>query len=61
MELVKTFREITSLKNKPTVFTYFSFDYTYMNEKEFVDYSSKYLNLYNKIKRIIAKNNFHSV
>lgn len=50
LEFAKAFREIMRLKNILASFTDFSFDDTYMNEQEFVDYSSKYLDLYDKIK-----------
>jgi len=50
LEFAKAFREIMRLKNILASFTDFSFTDTYMNEQEFVDYSSKYLDLYDKIK-----------
>ena len=50
LEFAKAFREIMRLKNILSSFTDFSFDDTYMKEQEFVDYSSKYLDLYDKIK-----------
>ncbi|WP_298247335.1 type I restriction endonuclease subunit R [uncultured Christiangramia sp.] len=50
LEFAKAFREIMRLKNILASFTDFSFDDTYMNEQEFADYSSKYLDLYDKIK-----------
>jgi len=38
------------LKNILTSFVEFTFDDTYMKDQEFVDYTSKYLDLYDKIK-----------
>lgn len=50
LEFAKAFREIMRLKNILSSFIEFTFDDTYMKEQEFADYSSKYLDLYDKIK-----------
>ncbi|THV61300.1 type I restriction endonuclease subunit R [Flagellimonas alvinocaridis] len=50
LAFAKAFREIMRLKNILSTFTEFTFDDTYMQEQEFADYSSKYLDLYDKIK-----------
>tara|TARA_R110002049_G_scaffold272440_1_gene449983 strand:+ start:14334 stop:17186 length:2853 start_codon:yes stop_codon:yes gene_type:complete len=50
LAFAKAFREIMRLKNILSTFTEFTFDDTYMKEQEFADYSSKYLDLYDKIK-----------
>lgn len=50
LEFAKAFREIMRLKNILSSFIEFSFDDTYMKEQEFADYTSKYLDLYDKIK-----------
>ncbi|MBD0833361.1 type I restriction endonuclease subunit R [Aestuariibaculum sediminum] len=50
LAFAKAFREIMRLKNILASFTDFKFDDTYMKEQEFVDYSSKYLDLHDKIK-----------
>jgi len=50
LEFAKAFREIMRLKNILTSFVEFTFDDTYMKDQEFVDYTSKYLDLYDKIK-----------
>jgi type I restriction enzyme R subunit len=51
LEFAKAFREIMRLKNILSSFSQFSFDdkSIYMNEQEFVDYSSKYLDLHDKL------------
>lgn len=46
----KAFREIMRLKNILASFTNFTFDDTYIEEQEFMDFSSKYLDLHDKIK-----------
>jgi type I restriction enzyme R subunit len=53
----KAFREIMRIKNILGSFTDFSFDDIYMKEQEFADYSSKYLDLYDKIKSDTQKEN----
>lgn len=50
LEFARAFREIMRLKNILSSFIEFTFDDTYMGEQEFVDYTSKYLDLYDKIK-----------
>ena len=50
LEFAKAFREIMRLKNILSSFIEFKFDDTYMKEQEFADYTSKYLDLYDKIK-----------
>lgn len=50
LEFAKAFREIMRLKNILSSFVEFTFDDTYMKEQEFADYTSKYLDLYDKIK-----------
>ncbi len=55
LEFAKAFREIMRLKNILSSFTEFNFDDTYMKAQEFADYSSKYLDLYDKIKTNNAK------
>lgn len=50
LEFAKAFREIMRLKNILSSFIEFTFDDTYMKEQEFADYTSKYLDLYDKIK-----------
>lgn len=50
LEFAKAFREIMRLKNILSSFIEFSFDDTYMKEQEFADYTSKYLDLHDKIK-----------
>jgi type I restriction enzyme R subunit len=46
----KAFREIMRLKNILSSFVEFTFEDSYMEEQEFADYTSKYLDLYDKIK-----------
>ncbi|WP_194768125.1 type I restriction endonuclease subunit R [Tamlana sp. I1] len=50
LEFAKAFREIMRLKNILSSFVEFTFDDTYMKDQEFADYTSKYLDLYDKIK-----------
>jgi len=50
LEFAKAFREIMRLKNILSTFVEFSFEDTYMKDQEFADYTSKYLDLYDKIK-----------
>lgn len=50
LAFAKAFREIMRLKNILSSFVEFTFDDTAMQEQEFADYSSKYLDLYDKIK-----------
>ena len=50
LAFAKAFREIMRLKNILASFVEFTFDDTYMKDQEFADYTSKYLDLYDKIK-----------
>ncbi|OUS10458.1 deoxyribonuclease HsdR [Nonlabens dokdonensis] len=50
LAFAKAFREIMRLKNILSSFVEFTFDDVYMKEQEFADYTSKYLDLYDKIK-----------
>jgi type I restriction enzyme R subunit len=50
LAFAKAFREIMRLKNVLSSFIEFEFNDTYMGEQEFADYTSKYLDLYDKIK-----------
>ncbi|MFL1896280.1 type I restriction endonuclease subunit R [Aquimarina sp. 2-A2] len=50
LAFAKAFREIMRLKNILSSFVEFTFDDTYMKEQDFADYTSKYLDLYDKIK-----------
>ncbi|HRH50453.1 MAG TPA: type I restriction endonuclease subunit R [Panacibacter sp.] len=49
-EFVKAFREMMRLKNILTTFSDFSFDSLEIDEQEFNDYRSKYLDLYDKVR-----------
>lgn len=57
LEFAKAFREIMRLKNILSSFTSFTFDDTYMQEQQFADYSSKYQDLYQKIRTNQQKEN----
>jgi type I restriction enzyme, R subunit len=50
-EFVKAFREIMRVKNVLASFADFSWDDLPIDEQTFEDYKSKYLNLYDKVKR----------
>ena len=50
LEFIKAFRELMRLKNVLSTFSDFSFDHLSMNEQQFNDYKSKYLDLYEKAK-----------
>lgn len=50
MEFVKAFREVMRLKNVLISFADFKFGDTIMDEQTFVDYTSKYLDLYRKVR-----------
>lgn len=50
LAFAKAFREIMRLKNILSSFIEFTFDDTYMKAQEFADYTSKYLDLHDKIK-----------
>ena len=53
----KAFRELMRLKNILSTFTNFEFEDIYIEEQEFADYTSKYLDLYDKIKTDTQKEN----
>lgn len=50
LDFVKAFREVMRLKNILTTFSDFDHDSLEMDEQEFNDYRSKYLDLYDKVK-----------
>jgi type I restriction enzyme R subunit len=50
LEFVQAFRELMRLKNVLTCFSDFSFDTVEMDEQEFNDYKSAYLDLWQKVK-----------
>jgi type I restriction enzyme R subunit len=50
IQFVKVFREVMRLKNILISFADFKFTDTAMDEQTFVDYTSKYLDLYRKVK-----------
>jgi len=50
LEFIKAFRELMRLKNVLATFTEFDFSDLSMNEQNFEDYKSKYLDLYDKAK-----------
>jgi len=50
LQFIKAFRELMRLNNVLTTFTEFTFDDLSMNEQDFKDYKSKYLDLYDKVK-----------
>lgn len=50
LEFVKAFRELIRLKNVLGTFADFDFDDIGINEQDFEDYKSKYLDLYDKVK-----------
>ena len=50
LEFIRAFRELMRLKNVLNTFTEFSFDDLSMEEQNFEDYKSKYLDLYDKAK-----------
>lgn len=50
LEFIKKFRELMRLKNVLATFTEFDFDDLSMEEQNFEDYKSKYLDLYDKAK-----------
>lgn len=51
LEFIKAFRELMRLRNVLRTFTEFSFSDLSMNEQTFEDYKSKYLDIYDKVKR----------
>ena len=50
LEFIKAFRELMRIKNILTAFADFKWDDLAMSEQLFVDYKSKYLDLYDKVK-----------
>lgn len=50
LNFVKSYRELIRIKNILGGFSEFTFDDLYMNEQEFADYKSKYLDIHDKIK-----------
>jgi len=55
LKFVKTFRNLMRLLNVLGTFTEFTFDDLSMSEQQFVDYKSKYLDLYDKVKMANAQ------
>lgn len=55
LEFVKAFRNLMRIKNILTSFADFSWEDLQMPEQEFEDFKSKYLDLYDKVKRDHAK------
>ena len=55
LEFIKAFRELMRLKNVLCTFADFSFDDLVMSEQLFVDYKSKYLDLYDKSQQGVEK------
>jgi type I restriction enzyme R subunit len=55
LEFIKAFREIIRLKNVISSYADFSFDDIQINEQEFDNYKSKYLDLYDKTKNKVEK------
>lgn len=50
LQFIKAFRELMRINNVLSTFTEFTFDDLSMNEQAFIDYKSKYLDLYDKVK-----------
>ncbi len=55
LEFIKSFREIIRLRNIISSYADFTFDDVEMESQEFEDYKSKYLDLYDKVKRDTGK------
>lgn len=55
LEFIKAFRELMRLKNILSTFADFSFQDVRIDEQEFEDFKSKYLDLYDKVKSNNAK------
>jgi type I restriction enzyme, R subunit len=51
LEFIKAFREVMRVLNVLKTFTQFTFDDLSMSEQQFADYKSKYLDLYDRVKR----------
>jgi type I restriction enzyme, R subunit len=54
-EFVRYFRELLRIYNILTTFSDFSFEKVVIDEQTFVDYKSKYLDIYDKVKRDSSK------
>jgi type I restriction enzyme R subunit len=54
-EFVKSFRELLRLKNILESFSEFKFESLNINKQEFEDYKSKYLDIYDKVKKDHSK------
>jgi type I restriction enzyme R subunit len=50
LEFIKAFRSLMRIRNILTSFSDFKWDDVYMDEQEFEDYKSKYLDLHDKVK-----------
>ena len=50
-EFIKAFRELMRVLNVLKTFTQFRFEHLSMGEQQFADYKSKYLDLYDRVKR----------
>jgi type I restriction enzyme R subunit len=55
LEFIKAFREIIRLRNIISSYADFSFDDVAMDEQDFEDYKSKYLDLHDKVKKSTEK------
>jgi len=55
LEFVKAFRELIRVKNIMTTFSDFKFEDLQMNEQDFEDFKSKYLDLHDKVKSSTQK------
>ena len=55
LEFIKAFRELMRLRNVLSTFADFSFDDLAMSEQLFVDYKSKYMDLYDKSQQGVEK------
>jgi type I restriction enzyme R subunit len=55
LEFIKAFREIIRLKNVISSYVDFSFDHIELDEQEFENYKSKYLDLYDKTRDVKEK------
>jgi type I restriction enzyme R subunit len=55
LEFVKAFRELMRIKNILTTFSDFTHDGLEMNEQEFEDYKSKYLDIYETVRKTTEK------
>jgi type I restriction enzyme R subunit len=55
LEFIKLFRELLRTKNILSTFTDFSFEMLEIDEQDFEDYKSKYLDLYDSVKEYTEK------